>query len=148
MSQKAREVIGAIEAGKMSVEGGLRELERWRGQREAERRRLERRERPRPAHWLGVRIADAGSRRRFGIWLPMFLVYWSLSFAGWVAPRAMTWGTRRARYRFRWGTDGPFELRPADIRPLLKAVRQGLVACGMLVDVDDGQGSRVQVWLR
>ncbi|MHB8926490.1 MAG: hypothetical protein ACYC9Q_02335 [Bacillota bacterium] len=45
MSQKAREVIGAIEAGKMSVEGGLRELERWRGQREAERRRLERRER-------------------------------------------------------------------------------------------------------
>lgn len=148
MSQKAREIIEAIAAGKMSVEGGLAELERWRAQREDERRRQERRGRPRPARWVAVRIADAESRRRFAVRLPMFLVHWSLSLAGWIAPTAMAWGRRWAGGRFRSGYgDAGFEVRPEDLRALLAAVREGLAAGGLAVDVNDGRGSRVQVWL-
>ncbi len=149
MSPKVREVVAAIDSGKLTVDAGLRELERWRTNREVERRRLERRERPRPAHWLGIRIAEAGARRRFNIWLPMFLVHGGLSMAGWIAPRAMRWGTRQHGYgRRRWGLGNDFELTPSQLRAIIRAVRQSLVAVGPLVEVNDGRGTRVEIWLR
>ena len=147
MSLKPREVVAAIESGKLTVEAGLLELERRRLERDAERRRLERRERPRPAHWLGIRIAEGGSRRRFNIWLPMFLVHGCLSMAGWIAPRAMRWGKRRYGGSRRWGLGDDFELTPSQLRAILKAVRQSLVSVGSLIEVDDN-GSHVEIWLR
>lgn len=148
MSLKAREVVDAIDSGKMTVEAGLRELERWRASRQTERRRLAQRERPRPAHWLGIRIAERGARRRFNIWLPMFLVHGCLSMAGWIAPRAMRWEAHRSGRGRRWGWGGDFELSPSQIRAIFGAVRQSLVAVGPLVEVNDGRGSRVEIWLR
>ncbi|MHB8946113.1 MAG: hypothetical protein ACYC6I_06250 [Bacillota bacterium] len=147
MSLKPREVVAAIESGKLTVEAGLRQLEGWQVERETERRRLERRERPRPAHWLGIRIVEGGSRRRFNLWLPMFLVHGGLSMAGWIAPRAMRWGKRRYGGSRRWGLGDDFELSPSQLRAIIRAVRQSLVAVGPLVEVDD-HGRQIEIWLR
>jgi hypothetical protein len=144
LSQKAREIIGAIDGGKMGVEEGLKELDRWRQQRRQERLREEARVRRRPARWLRVKVLDPRHGRRFNLWLPMIIIFWALSLGFWGLSLFRWFGRRTAE---RWRVPRSSGLEPTDYRGALAGLRIGLVACGKIVDVQDDDGTCVEVWL-
>lgn len=146
MSHKAREIIEAVDDGRMTVDEGLREIQRWRQQRREERLRDEaRRSGARPARWLRVRVFEPGRGRRFNIWLPLFLVFWVISLGLWVMTRFVKSGRKFAE---RWRSSGAaIPLGPSEYREALAGLRVALRACGKIVDVEDDDGTRVEVWL-